>query len=145
MIKPNQLQIQIWVLWILTLPTKARRHLMAWLQKFVLTPKRYVLLWLQKVQSDIYYVQTFVVSYSLLALHINKFMVVVLVFQLTAMLYLKKDIIIFLSLQYSMITSISSLGTAIFLAIMLILFFETQCWIFTPAFSRLKNGIQTAY
>jgi hypothetical protein len=38
MIKPNQLQIQIWVLWILTLPTKAR------LQKFVLTPKRYVLL-----------------------------------------------------------------------------------------------------
>lgn len=72
-------------------------------------------------------------------------MVVVLVFQLTAMLYLKKDIIIFLSLQYSMITSISSLGTAIFLAIMLILFSETQCWIFTPAFSRLKNGIQTAY
>jgi hypothetical protein len=35
-------------------------------------------------------VQTFVVSYSLLALHMNKFMVVVLVFQLTAMLYLKK-------------------------------------------------------
>ena len=34
--------------------------------------------------------QTFVVSYSLLALHINKLMVVVLVFQLTAMLYLKK-------------------------------------------------------
>jgi hypothetical protein len=76
----------------------------------------------------------------------NKFMVVVLVFQLTAMLYLKKRYYyipfpaVFHDNLYFFIRHRKFFGHNANS-----FFFETQCWIFTPAFSRLKNGIQTAY
>jgi hypothetical protein len=69
-------------------------------------------------------------------------MVVVLVFQLTAMLYLKKRYYyipfpaVFHDNLYFFIRH------HIFLAIMLIIFSKTQCWIFTPAFSCLKMAFK---